>query len=282
MGRDESLPCGRADSRTISARSRSPGSRIVRHEPSSGDPGASATPSTLAASSLRSRPAGGVSRSPRSRLGLFAGGFVALFVCLLVFGAIAEDVHEQEANALDALATQLLHGLSNATLDGIMRALTNLGSTIVIASLFVVAFVLLLWRHRHEALFLAVSMAGSLVLDQSLKLIFHRPRPQLPWAQVQAEYSFPSGHAMNSFVFYLAVALIIWVLWDRRAGLIAVIVAMVVALLVGTSRIYLGYHYFTDVAGGFLVGAAWLLVVSAAFNGGPWLRRRRAEASPGP
>src|ERR1035437_6815680 len=80
--------------------------------------------------------------------------------------------------------------------------LTTLGSTIVVVPLFVAALVLLIWRrHRREALFLAVSMAGSLVLNQSLKLIFQRPRPQLAWAQVQPEYSFPSGHAMNSIVF---------------------------------------------------------------------------------
>ena len=211
---------------------------------------------------------------------LVLGGFVALFACLLVLGAIAEDVHEQEANALDAVATPILHGLSNPTLDAIMRTFTDLGSTMVVAPLFVVALVLLiLRRHRREALFLAVSMVGSLVLDQSLKLIFHRPRPQLAWAQVQPEYSFPSGHAMNSLVFYVAVALIVWVLWGRRAGRVSAVLAVVLALLIGTSRIYLGYHYFTDVVGGFLAGAAWLLIVSAAFDGGLWLHRWRAEAS---
>jgi undecaprenyl-diphosphatase len=86
---------------------------------------------------------------------------------------------------------------------------------------------------------------------------------------------------MNSLVFYVAVALIVWVLWSRRAGLLSVVVAIVLALLIGTSRIYLGYHYFTDVAGGFLAGAAWLLTVSAAFDGGLWLRRWRAEAGSG-
>jgi undecaprenyl-diphosphatase len=211
---------------------------------------------------------------------LLVGGFVALFACLLVLGAIAEDVHEQEANALDALATPLLHSLSSPNLDAIMHALTDLGSTIVVAPLFAVALVLLIWRrHRREALFLAVSMAGSLVLNQSLKLIVHRPRPQLAWAQVQPEYSFPSGHAMNSLVFYVAVALIVGVLWGRRAGLISAVLAIVLALLIGTSRIYLGYHYFTDVTGGFLAGAAWLLIVSGASDGGLWLRRWRAEVS---
>jgi undecaprenyl-diphosphatase len=212
---------------------------------------------------------------------LIGGGFVALLACLLALGAIAEDVHNQEASALDALATPLLHGLSNPILDAVMGTLTTLGSTIVVVPLFVAALVLLIWRrHRREALFLAVSMAGSLVLNQSLKLIFQRPRPQLAWAQVQPEYSFPSGHAMNSIVFYVAVALIVWVLWGRRAGLIATVLAIVLALLIGTSRIYLGYHYFTDVLGGLLAGAAWLIIVAAALDGGLWLNRWRDQESP--
>jgi undecaprenyl-diphosphatase len=236
--------------------------------------------STLAAGPSASRAEGSASRSPGSRLLILLGGFVALLACLLVFGAIAEDVQEQEANALDALATPLLHGLSSPTLDAVMRAFTDLGSTMVVLPLLIVALALLIWRgQRREALFLAVAMAGSVVIVETLKVVFHRPRPQLAWAQVQPEYSFPSGHSMNSLVLYVALALVVWVLAGRRAGLIAVGAAVVLALLVGTSRIYLGYHYLTDVVGGFLAGAAWLVIVVAAFDGGARLRRRRAGAT---
>ena len=229
----------------------------------------------------RSAPARrGLSLPPRSRLLLIVGGFVALFACLLVFGAIAEDVHEQEANALDSLLTPLLHSLSNPTLDAVMNGFTDLGSTIVVLTLLVLALVLLVWRrHRVEALFLLVAMVGSVAINESLKLIFHRPRPQLSWAQVQPEYSFPSGHSMNSLVFYGALALIVAVLWGRRAGLASLVLAIALALLIGTSRIYLGYHYFTDVVGGYLAGAAWLFIVAAAFSGEIWARRSRATAS---
>lgn len=229
-------------------------------------------------SSRQSRRSWRVSGQMRSRLMLVAGGFTVLFACLALLGAIAENVREQEASALDALATPFLHGLSNPTLNTVMGTFTALGSLLVVGPLLVVAVGLLSWRrHLREALFLAISMAGSLLLSQLLKLIIHRPRPQLAWAPVQPEYSFPSGHAMNSLVFYVAIALIVWVLWGRRYGLISTALAIALALLIGTSRIYLGYHYFTDVVGGFLAGAAWLLVVSAALGGGPWLRSWRAR-----
>ena len=231
----------------------------------------------------RSGPPTPPARTPRSRLVLIVGGFVALFVCLLAFGAIAEDVHEQEASALDAIATPLLHGLSNPTLDAVMNVITELGSIPVVVPLFIIALGLLLWRrHPREALFLAVSTVGGAVLNESLKLIFHRPRPQLAWAAVQPDYSFPSGHAMSSLILYVAIGLIIGVIWGRRAGLVAVVIAVVIALLVGTSRIYLGYHYLTDVVGGLFAGAAWLLIVLAALDGRLWLHSWRAETPPGP
>jgi undecaprenyl-diphosphatase len=222
----------------------------------------------------------------RSRRVVVAGGLVALFACLALFAVIAQGIHGQGANALDALATPLLGGQSNPTLDAVMRTVTNLGSTVVVAPLFVVALALLLWRrHPREASLVAVATAGSVVINQSLKVIFHRPRPSLAWAEVQAEWSFPSGHAMNSLVFYGALALVAWALWGRRAGVISIVAAISLALLIGTSRVYLGYHYVTDVAGGFLAGAAWLGSIAALLMLGGRRRlglRREVGSDPAP
>jgi undecaprenyl-diphosphatase len=118
-------------------------------------------------------------------------------------------------------------------------------------------------------LFIGVASAGSLLLQGVMKLWFERPRPKLPWAQVLPDYSFPSGHTMNAIIFYVALALIAWSVAGRRIGVSALVGAIVLALGVGVSRIYLGYHYLTDVVGGLLAGVAWLLVLGAAFNARP-------------
>jgi len=133
------------------------------------------------------------------------------------------------------------------------------------------------------ALFLGLASGGALVLNGAMKVLFERPRPHLAWATVLPDYSFPSGHTMNAFVFYVALALIAWSVFGRRVGLIAVAVAVAVALGVGVSRIYLGYHYLTDVVGGLVAGIAWLLVVGAAFHARPkwwpWDHARTPESS---
>jgi membrane-associated phospholipid phosphatase len=93
------------------------------------------------------------------------------------------------------------------------------------------------------------------------------------------DYSFPSGHTLNAVVFYIALALILWAVFGRRVGVSALIVAVILALGVGVSRIYLGYHYLTDVLGAILAGIAWLLVVGAAFRARPtWWRWGATDA----
>jgi len=219
--------------------------------------------------------------SPLAATITLGAGFAALVVCLVGLGSLAEDVREREVNALDTLATPFLHGLASPGLDALMNAATFMGSSLAILPLFGVVFASLAWLHKpRHALFLAIACGGSLALNQAMKLFFDRPRPQLPWAQVLPDPSFPSGHTMNSVVFYGALAVILWSLRGRRTGVAAIVLAIPLALLIGVSRIYLGYHYFTDVVGGLLAGTAWLLVVAAAFGAGPLSRLRRRVTPP--
>ena len=205
-----------------------------------------------------------------------AVGFVIALLAMVGFGFLADRIYLQESFALDTYANPFLHSISSPFLDSVMTGITSLGSVEIVSALFALAIVLLLSRGlRTQALFLAVAIGGSVALNGIMKVIFQRPRPQLPWAHVLPDFSFPSGHSMNSFVFYLAVALIVWSTFGRRIGLIAVVAAVAVAVAVGCSRIYLGYHYLSDVVGGFAAGLAWILVVALAFEVVPrtWARR---------
>ena len=221
--------------------------------------------------------------SPLSGASMTVGvGFFALVAILVVLGSVAEGVRAQEVFTLDMVATPWLHALASPALDAVMQAATFLGSNLVIPPLFALA-VLGLWRasRRREALFVVIASGGSLALNETMKLFFQRPRPQLTWAQVQTDYSFPSGHTMNSLVFYVGLAIVAWSVLGRRAGIIALIAAIALTLLIGVSRIYLGYHYLTDVVGGLLAGTGWLLVVGTAFRSGPLYRLWREVEPPG-
>jgi len=205
-------------------------------------------------------------------------GFVGLVASVFLFGSIADGVREHEAFALDTWATPFLHALASPGMDAVMNTLTTMGTSLVIVPVFVVAVVALLWQRRYgAAVFLGLAGGGALALEATMKVIFERPRPRLAWARVLPDYSFPSGHTTNAVVFYIALAVILWSVFGRRIGLIALSVAIVLALGVGVSRIYLGFHYLTDVVGGVLAGIAWLLVVGAAFRARPnWWNWGRA------
>ena len=209
-------------------------------------------------------------------------GFAALVAILIVFGSIAEAVRAQEVFGLDTWATPFQHGIASPSLDVLMNALTDIGSSLVIVPILFVVGAWLLRRQRYgAALFLGVASVGSLVLQGTMKVFFARPRPHLDWVQqVLSDYSFPSGHTMSAVIFYVALALILWSVFGRRIGVIALTIAATVTFGVSVSRIYLGYHYLTDVVGGLLAGIAWLLVVGAAFRARPTWRRWRSTSTP--
>lgn len=211
-------------------------------------------------------------------------GFVLALLALLVYGFIAVSFSDQEFKALDTFASPFLHSLSSPALDALMSAITTLGTSPVLLMVAGGAIVVLLARRRRaRAAFLATAVIGGVLLDGALKVIVHRARPVLPWAHVLPDYSFPSGHTMNGAILYLGLALLVWVARGPRTGAIAATAALGVTLAIAFSRVYLGYHYVSDVVGGLAAGIAWLFVVALAFEVTPrtasrlgWTRRRRS------
>jgi undecaprenyl-diphosphatase len=133
-------------------------------------------------------------------------------------------------------------------------------------------------RKRGAALLVLASVGGGALLSTLLKLSFERPRPDLvPHAVAVYTASFPSGHAMLSAVTYLTLGtLLARIQPRRRLRAYIVAVAVLLTLLVGTSRVYLGVHWPTDVLAGWCLGAAWAMLCWAVAL---WLQRRgRVEA----
>ena len=123
----------------------------------------------------------------------------------------------------------------------------------------------LIFRWRRAALWLFLSVAGADVLILTLKYGFHRQRPAAFFGAEPTSYSFPSGHSLASFCFYMVLA---GLLSSRvRSPGLRIVVWIVASLLVaaiGLSRIYLGVHYPSDVIGGYLAAAVWVTTLLAA------------------
>jgi undecaprenyl-diphosphatase len=148
-------------------------------------------------------------------------------------------------------------------LEGAVRDITALGSTVVLVLITTATIVyLLLIRRPATALFMFAAVAGGQVLSSLLKLEVDRPRPDLVSHLVtETSLSFPSGHAMLSAVTYLTLgSLAARFLPDRRSKVFVLGLAVLTTVLVGTSRVYLGVHWPSDVLAGWCAGFAWAML----------------------
>lgn len=208
---------------------------------------------------------------------------VTLVIILAIAGALwafvglaAEmlegDLHEFDERILLALRTagDLSNPIGGPQVEVAMRDLTALGGITVLTllTLAVLAF-LILRGQRASALFLAIAIVGGQVLSHLMKFSFARPRPELvPHIVEVSSASFPSGHSMMSAVTYLTLAVMLARTERRiRIRVFYIVVAAILTMLVGLSRVYLGVHWPSDVLGGWSLGAAWAL--------GVWLLARR-------
>ena len=190
---------------------------------------------------------------------------VVAIVALLLFAWMAEEVLEAGTIHFDDNVRAAVHQHASPSVTVFMRGITLLGSMeVLLPAVLIVLTFLLVWAKRYEAIVLAVTMAGGLILNIVLKLGFHRARPD-PFFNlaVPASYAFPSGHALLALCFYGVMARIWsdslksrerrWMLWLGAACLIG---------LIGLSRIYLGVHYASDVVAGYAAAIVWFIAVT--------------------
>jgi undecaprenyl-diphosphatase len=140
--------------------------------------------------------------------------------------------------------------------------------------LSVVGFLLLQARYHTAIVVLATAISGELA-NYVMKNLFLRPRPDVvPHLRDVASTSFPSGHAMESAIIYLTLGAMLMRLAERPITKIYCIgMAIFLTLIVGISRVYLGVHYPTDVAAGWMFGFFWASLC--------WIVAKRFESETG-
>lgn len=194
-----------------------------------------------------------------------------LAAALWTFASIADEVVEGESHAFDKavlLAMRMPQDLADPWgplwLEELARDFTALGGAGVLTFLIlaVLGFLLLQGKPRVAGVMI-IAIGGGMVLSPVLKLGFDRPRPDLVPHEVSVySASFPSGHALHAAVVYLTLgALLARVQPHRRLKGYVLTVSVVLMVLVGSTRIYLGVHWPTDVLAGWAAGAAWAILV---------------------
>jgi undecaprenyl-diphosphatase len=194
---------------------------------------------------------------------------VMMAAAAYAFIAVVDEVMEGDSHKLDEWIIKSLRTPGDAAdpigplwVQTMFMDITSLGGTTVVTLItLVVLGYLVMERKRAAALLVLIAVAGGAGLSSLLKLGFERPRPDLVAHLVDVHtLSFPSGHAMVSAVIYLTLgALLAQVQRSIRLKAYILSIAVILTLLIGISRVYLGVHWPTDVAAGWCAGFAWAI-----------------------
>jgi undecaprenyl-diphosphatase len=216
-------------------------------------------------------------RAPSARVSIPL--LLLALACAGAFLVLAIVVSRQGSLAFDEPVIAFVTGLGIPT--SAWRAITELGGLILVPLGVGLVGWLALQRRYAEAVIVAVALIGATLFTDAVKDLIARPRPPGPHLAPAGGYSFPSGHTLNSTATYGIIALYAWrsrirrgVRWFASCALLAI------PFLVGLSRIALGVHYPSDVLGGWLAGAAVVLVVAAITP--PRTSEPGAESAAGP
>ena len=204
--------------------------------------------------------------------GIAAGVFVAF--ASVVTGGVTQSFDER---VLSTLASRRSPGL-----DELMLEITGLGNGSVLLLVAATASVFLwLTNHRWSVYILMAGIIGGQIVNRLLKEAFGRDRPGVvEWIDQVSSPSFPSGHAMTSFIVYGSVAYLVARLEPTRAlRRFTYLMAALIIGSIGFSRMYLGVHYPSDVLAGFLAGLAWLAFVAASTRAVQYFAPRRPETA---
>ena len=192
--------------------------------------------------------------------------WIILFICLIGFLAIAEDVFNKEIMSGDIIGYKLVSTflISNFATP-IAKFITNFGGAIFLITLTIVLLVLI--KNKKIGISIFSNLVIVTILNQLLKAILQRPRPTEYRIVEETGYSFPSGHSMVSMAFYgYLIYLIYKYVKNKYIKWNSIVLLRILVCSIGISRIYLGVHYTSDVLGGFLISMSYLVIYISAVN----------------
>ena len=211
-----------------------------------------------------------ISDLTKGSISLLLLGFIFLSGSFYIFMELAEGILQKEKFAIDQKAFDVVRENSSSLFEEISHLITYTGSIafMVTASLLLAIYLLFFSPFsRWLGVYFMISMGGVSLLTKELKSMFDRSRPEFLGDYHGSTSSFPSGHSSGAIVFYgFLIYLITISRLNRGWKWVINSLLILIILLIGSSRVYLGVHFFTDISAGFLLGLAWLIICITAYE----------------
>lgn len=186
-------------------------------------------------------------------------GWCILFICLLVFLFILVNVLNNKITAFDTNIYNAISIVKNDVVTTIFKVITELGSAKILIIIALSSLVVV--KNKKTGIAICINLASIGLLNQILKNIIQRPRPEGFRLVEESGYSFPSGHSMASMAFYGLIIYFIYKNIKNKTVRNSICIALsALIFFIGISRIYLGVHYASDVLAGFLISIAYLII----------------------
>ena len=192
--------------------------------------------------------------------------WIILFICLIGFLALAEDVFNKEIMNGDIIGYKFISTyLISDFATPIAKFITNFGGAIFLIGIAVILFIVI--KNKKIGISIIINLGIITILNQLLKRILQRPRPEEFRIINESGYSFPSGHSMISMAFYgYLIYLIYKYVKNKYLKWFLITILGILIVNIGISRIYLGVHYTSDVLAGFLISISYLIVYISIVN----------------
>ena len=192
--------------------------------------------------------------------------WVIMVIFLILFSIFAYKIVMNKSIYIDKIVYDFIcDNFMSERMTNIVKILTSLGSALVVIILTIVLFMAI--KNKRIDVSIVINLIVITILNNLLKIIFLRPRPNVNNLILESGYSFPSGHSSTSMAFYGYLIYLIYKYVNNKKIKISLIIFLsLVIVAIGLSRIYLGVHYASDVLGGFLLAIVYLIIFITITN----------------
>ena len=192
--------------------------------------------------------------------------WVVMVIFLILFSIFAYKIVMNKSIYIDNIVYDFIcDNFMSERMTNVVKILTSLGSALVIIILTIVLFIAI--KNKKIAISVVINLIVITILNNLLKIIFLRPRPDVNNLILESGYSFPSGHSATGMAFYgYLIYLIYKYVNNKKIKIPLIIFLSLIIVAIGLSRIYLGVHYTSDVLGGFLLAIVYLIIFITISN----------------
>ncbi|MGM9878358.1 MAG: phosphatase PAP2 family protein [Bacilli bacterium] len=184
---------------------------------------------------------------------------ILLILLIISFVLLFNSSLYDNIELIDYKVFEIMSNIANDNLTFVFKIFTFLGDFYI--PIIIIVCLFLNFQNKIYAYLLSFSYLFTGMVTFIIKSLILRSRPTIALIMIPKSYSFPSGHTLTSFVFYIVLCYLLTIKSEKRVKILSYLLTLLLVILIGFSRVYLGVHFFSDVIGGLIIGIITLVLI---------------------